>query len=56
MLAAGVTDDEVLPGACHVRCLHDLQVARLWAEAVQEYYCRRWPRFRRSVRSQRAVT
>jgi hypothetical protein len=46
MLAAGVTDDEVLPGACHVRCLHDLQVARLWAEAVQEYYCRRWPQWR----------
>jgi hypothetical protein len=46
MLAAGVTDDEVLPGACHVRCLHELGVARLWAEAVQDYYCRRWPQWR----------
>jgi hypothetical protein len=46
MLDAGVTDDEVLPGSCHVRCLHDLGVARLWAEAVQEYYCLRWPQWR----------
>jgi hypothetical protein len=46
MLAAGVTDDEVLPGPCHVRCLHDLGVARLWAEAVQDYYCLRWPQWR----------
>jgi hypothetical protein len=46
MLAAGVTDDEVLPGACHVRCLRELGVARLWAEAVQDYYCRRWPQWR----------
>jgi hypothetical protein len=46
MLAAGVTDDEVLPGACHVRCLHDRGVARLWAEAVEEYYCLRWPQWR----------
>jgi hypothetical protein len=46
MLAGEVTDDEVLPGACHVRCLHDLGVARLWAEAVEEYYCLRWPQWR----------
>jgi hypothetical protein len=46
MLATGLTDDEVLPGACHVRCLHDLGVARLWAEAVEEYYCLRWPQWR----------
>jgi hypothetical protein len=46
MLAAGVTDDDVLPGVCHVRCLHDLGVARLWAEAVQDYYCLRWPQWR----------
>lgn len=46
MLAAEVTDDEIRPGACHVRCLRDLGVARLWAEAVEEYYCLRWPRWR----------
>jgi hypothetical protein len=46
MLDAGVTDDEVLPGSCHVRCLHELGVARLWSEAVQEYYCLRWPQWR----------
>jgi hypothetical protein len=46
MLAGDVPDDEVLPGACHVRCLHDLGVARLWAEAVEEYYCLRWPQWR----------
>ena len=45
MFDTGVSDD-VLPGACHVRCLHELGVARLWAEAVQEYYCRRWPQWR----------
>jgi hypothetical protein len=46
MLAAEMTDDEILPGACHVRCLHDLGVARLWAEAVEGYYCLRWPQWR----------
>ena len=46
MLATGVSDDEILPGACHVRCLRDLGVARLWAEAVEEYYCLRWPQWR----------
>lgn len=46
MLAAGVSLGEVLPGACHVRCLRDLGVARLWAESVQEYYCLRWPQWR----------
>jgi len=45
MFGAGVSDD-VLPGACHVRCLQELGVARLWARAVQEYYCRRWPQWR----------
>jgi hypothetical protein len=29
-----------------VRCLHDRGVARLWAEAVEEYYCLRWPQWR----------
>ena len=46
MVDPGVADGEVLPGSCHVRCLHELGVARLWAEAVQEYYCRRWPQWR----------
>jgi hypothetical protein len=46
MFAVEVTDDEILPGACHVRCLHDLGVARLWAEAVEDYYHRRWPQWR----------
>lgn len=46
MLATEVTDDQILPGACHVRCLRDLGVARLWAEAVEEYYCLRWPQWR----------
>jgi hypothetical protein len=49
MVDAGVTDDEVLPGSCHVRCLHELGVARLWAEAVQDYYCLRWPQWRRGL-------
>jgi hypothetical protein len=49
MFDAGVTDDEVLPGSCHVRCLHELGVARLWAESVQEYYCLRWPQWRRGL-------
>jgi len=46
MIAAGEPEDEILPGPCHVRCQHDLGVARLWAEAVEEYYCLRWPRWR----------
>jgi hypothetical protein len=46
MFAVEVTDDEILPGTCHVRCLHDLGVARLWAEAVEDYYHLRWPQWR----------
>jgi hypothetical protein len=46
MFPVEVTDDEILPGACHVRCLHDLGVARLWAEAVEDYYHLRWPQWR----------
>jgi hypothetical protein len=46
MFAVGVTDDDILPGTCHVRCLHDLGVARLWAEAVEDYYRLRWPQWR----------
>jgi hypothetical protein len=38
--------DEILPGGCHVRCLHDLGVARPWAEAVEDYYHLRWPHWR----------
>jgi hypothetical protein len=45
MLGSGRADDEIRPGACHVRCLHDRGVARLWAEAVEDYYCLRWPRW-----------
>lgn len=46
MLDPGLADGEVLPGSCHIRCLRELGVARLWAEAVQEYYRRRWPLWR----------
>jgi hypothetical protein len=46
MLTGELTDDEVLPGACHVRCLHDHGVGRRWAEAVEDYYCLRWPQWR----------
>ncbi|NMO55550.1 hypothetical protein HH310_30740 [Actinoplanes sp. TBRC 11911] len=36
---------DVRPGPAHVRCLHEYGVAREWAEAVEAYYCARWPRW-----------
>jgi hypothetical protein len=39
----GGDDAEVLPGPCHVRCLHERGAARQWAEAVESWYCTRWP-------------
>jgi hypothetical protein len=51
MLDAAVREDDVLPGSCHVRCLHELGVAGAWAQAVQEYHCTRWPLWRAGVES-----
>lgn len=51
MLDPSIAEGEVFPGSCHVRCLRDLGLGRLWAEAVQEYYCRRWPRWRTGLSS-----
>ncbi len=45
MVDEGLAGAEVLPGPCHVRCLHELGAARIWAEAVEAYYCARWPRW-----------
>ena len=46
MVDEGLAEAEVLPGPCHVRCLHELGTARIWAEAVEAYYCARWPLWR----------
>jgi hypothetical protein len=43
MIGRGVRD--VRPGPAHVLCLHERGTARLWAEAVEAYYCARWPRW-----------
>lgn len=43
MVDDGLGSAEVLPGPCHVRCLHELGAARQWAEAVEAWYCTRWP-------------
>ncbi|MEV4345755.1 hypothetical protein AB0J83_14890 [Actinoplanes sp. NPDC049596] len=46
-LLSWMTGDEpgVVPGPCHVACLHDRGVAAVWAEAVEAYHCARWPVF-----------
>jgi hypothetical protein len=49
MLDATVTVADVRPGSCHVRCLQEGGMARSWADAVQEYHCARWPRWRSGV-------
>jgi hypothetical protein len=43
MLDPGAT--HVPPGPAHVLCLQERGIAREWAEAVEAYYCQRWPRW-----------